>query len=89
MNRDTYPRANRQVIGRNVEDEAVLVLPRAGQVKVLNEVGALIWQLCDGEHSIAQIVAAVCQEYDIEPEQAEADTLRFLEALAQREMING
>jgi glycerol-3-phosphate O-acyltransferase len=82
-----YPRAQENVIGRSIEKEAVLVLPQRGEIKVVNEVGALIWQLCDGQHSVAQIAETVCQQYDVTPEQAERDTCAFLDALAQRAMI--
>jgi hypothetical protein len=67
--------------------EAVLVLPARGQVKVINELGAKIWSLTDGERSVRQIVAQLCAEYDVSLEQAEHDALDFLNALAERGVI--
>jgi hypothetical protein len=71
-----------------IESEAVLVLPQAGKIKVVNEVGALIWQLCDGQHSVAQMIEAVCLQYQVDAKQAQTDTLQFLDALVQRGMIS-
>jgi hypothetical protein len=77
----TIPSHSQSVISRMIEDEAVLVLPDAGQVKVLNPVGARIWSLIDGKRIVAEIANQVYQEYQVEPTQAEADTCAFLEDL--------
>jgi len=88
MNLETVPRPDPDVIGREVDQEAVLVLPKRGKIKVLNDVGARIWQLCNGQNSVSDIVDTIYSEYDVERCQAESDTLQFLEALAQRGMIS-
>jgi hypothetical protein len=69
------------------QTEAVLVIPGKGEVKVLNEVGARIWSLIDGQMSIREIISQVCAEFDVSADVAGADTLAFLTALAQRGMI--
>ena len=73
---DSYAVPNPAVVGRFVEGEAVLVLPQQGQVKVLNEVGARIWALADGARTLRQIAAALCDEYDVNQAQAEAQSGR-------------
>ena len=84
---NSYPVPAKHVRGRHLEHEAVVVLPDKGQVKVLNEVGAQIWALTDGSHSVREIIAAVCHEYDVPPAVAEADTLKFLAELQQKGLI--
>ncbi len=84
---DSYPAVREQVRGRQLEGEAVLVLPEKGEVKVLNEVGALIWSLADGRHSVRQIVAAICAEYVVTASEAEADVLAFLVELQNKGII--
>ncbi len=49
---DSYPVPTAAVVGRLVENEAVLVLPEKAQVKVLNQVGARIWALADGRRTL-------------------------------------
>ena len=75
------------VVYQLADGEAVLVLPQAGQIKVLNEVGTFIWTLLDGTRSIAEIANRVCQEYRVESEQSQADTLQFMTDLENRGII--
>jgi hypothetical protein len=84
---NSYPAPAEHVRGRRLENEAVVVLPDKGQVKVLNDVGAQIWALADGSRSVSEIVAAVCREYDVPPAVAEADTLKYLAELQQKGLI--
>lgn len=81
------PIPNPAVVARSVENEAVLLLPEQGEVKVLNEVGARIWMLVDGSRSIADIAVVISAEYDVALSDAEADTLAFLQSLAERGLV--
>ena len=84
---ESYPIPAPGVLGRVVEDEAVLVLPERGEVKVLNKVGARIWELADGQRSVSEIAALICQEYDVDLEVATSDALEFLAELESRGAI--
>lgn len=75
------------VVGRIVDQEAVLVLPEQGQVKVLNPVGARIWSLVDGVRTIREIAAMISQEYEVESIQAEEDTIQFIRDLQERKVL--
>ena len=70
-----------------IGEEAVLVQPERAKVKVLNEVGAHIWELADGTRTIEQIVALLCSEYQVDPDQAQADTLEFIGELVERGLL--
>jgi hypothetical protein len=84
---ESCPRRAPDIIGQMAADELVLVLPIEGTVKVLNEVGAHIWMHIDGQRSVGEIATTVCAAFEVDQTQAEADTLAFLEALAQRGMV--
>ena len=84
---ESYPIPAPGVVGRVVEDEAVLVLPERGEVKVLNEVGARIWELANGQHPVSAIAALICEEYEVDLEVAASDTLEFLADLESRGVI--
>lgn len=84
---NSYPAPAEHVRGRCLEQEAVVVLPERGEVKVLNEVGAQIWQLADGTRSVREIVAALCAEFEVPLAVVEADTLKFLAELQQKGLI--
>jgi hypothetical protein len=84
---DMIPSPNPAVVSRVIKDEAVLVLPARGQVKVLNEVGARIWSLVDGKRTVGNIIATIEAEYAVSAEVALNDTSIFLDQLANREII--
>lgn len=81
---DAVPAPAPGVVGRLVEEEAVLVLTAQNRVEVLNAVGARIWSLVDGSRSIRGIAAQLPTEYQVEPAEAEQDTLELVTALVER-----
>lgn len=93
LNLDSIPEHESGVIGRIVDSdvtgrsEAVLVIPAEGKVKVLNDVGARIWTLADGSRTVADIVGVICQEYDVQPDQAQDDAIQFLADLLNKRAI--
>lgn len=83
----SIPMRNPDIIGRLADDEAVLVMPQKGQVKVINEVGAVIWELIDGKRDVGQIVEQVCSQFEVDRVSAEMDTLGFISELIKREIV--
>lgn len=81
------PARHPAVIGEAVEDELVLLMPHAGAVIVLNEVGRAIWGLLDGRRDAAAIAAELCAEYEVGPEEARRDVAGFLADLRARGML--
>ena len=82
-----YPTPHSQVAGRVIDGEAVLVLADSGQVQVLNEVGARIWELADGTRSLAEIVDVVTSEFEVDAADATADVLAFVERLVAERIV--
>ena len=81
---DAIPVLAPGVVGRMVNNEAVLVLTTQNRVEVLNEVGARIWSMVDGSHSVGAIAAQLCTEYQVEQDAAEQDTLELVASLLDR-----
>ena len=84
---NSCPAPAEHVRSRHLEQEAVVVLPDKGEVKVLNEVGARIWALADGSRTVRDIIAALCAEFEAPPVVLEADTLKFLAELQHKGLI--
>lgn len=84
LTQHTIPTLNPDVIGQRMEDEAVIVTAASGTVTVLNDVGARIWELADGQRSVVDMVAILCGEYGADPAQVQADTLAFVADLMER-----
>ena len=87
INLNSIPKQNPNVAGQVVDDEAVLVSPEKGKVQVLNQIGAVIWNLADGQNTVAAIVAEVCRHYDADQEQVESDALEFLTVMLEKGII--
>jgi hypothetical protein len=43
-----------------------------------------VWELIDGRRSAALIAALLCEEFEVELEQAEGDVLDFLNLLVEK-----
>jgi hypothetical protein len=85
---NTYPVLAPQVVGRVVDDVMVILLPESGEVKVLNEIGGRIFQLADGMTSVADIAGQIAVEFLVSVEQAQADTLSFLQELQASQALS-
>ena len=63
-------------------------LGASGEVRVLNAVGAYLWESLDGELTVAELATQVRQTYDVSESQAEADVLEFLDELASEKWLS-
>jgi hypothetical protein len=64
----------------------VFMVPESRPV-VLDEIGTLIWDLCDGKHSFAELSSALAEHYSVTPREAEVSLAEFLRRLGKRGMI--
>ena len=71
---------------RAFDHEAAVILPTASAVRVLNEVGARVWELADGR-TVGEIVDTLVNEYEVERTQLELDTHAFLTELRSRGLL--
>lgn len=84
---DTIISKNKRVPWRIIESEAVLVKVDSGEVVHLNEVAAEIWRIIDGKRKISGILAHICRSFDVKEQEAEKDTLDFLESLLDKDLV--
>jgi hypothetical protein len=81
-----------EFVSRNIAGETILVPVRGrmgdlDSIFNLNEVACFIWNRIDGHTSLRQLVSAVCSEFEIGPEAAEADTREFVATLLDAGLI--
>lgn len=53
----------------------------------LDEIGSLVWELCDGNRNIEDIVRAVAEQTKLTRREAEASATMFLHTLAKKNLI--
>ncbi len=76
------------VAWRRIADEVVIVpigrpANRLDSIYVLNEVAARAWELLERGTSISGLASAICEEFEVEPDEAEADLADLLAELEQ------
>lgn len=52
---------------RDLDEETILYSPATKHVHILNKTALLVWQLCDGQHSIADMAAAIAWTCSLSP----------------------
>ncbi len=86
MELDTVFYRNDRVVSRKIVDELILVPVRRNvaemeSIYTLNDVGARVYELIDGERTILQICELIVEEFEVSSEEAERDVLEFLQKL--------
>jgi Coenzyme PQQ synthesis protein D (PqqD) len=87
MNLQSYPQRKDQVIAQKASSDFLLFNMNDGNYYSLNEVGCRIWELCDGHHSVAQLVEILASEYDAPVETLAKDALEVLDTLQSRKLV--
>jgi pyrroloquinoline quinone biosynthesis protein D len=52
-----------------------------------SEVAERIVELVDGQRTVADIAAVLCDEFEVEPDVCREDTARFVELLSERQVV--
>ena len=81
MRDDAVYRRCRDVRFRTVLDEGVVIKQATAEVMVLNEVGARVLALVDGERSTAAIGSALAAEFAAPADELRRDLARYLDEL--------
>ena len=92
MELDSVYARNDRVVSRRIVDELILVPIRQSVADMetlytLNEVGARVYELIDGQRSVRAIVDAIVTEFEVAFETAESDVSQFIAQLLQIESI--
>lgn len=80
------------VVSRELAGERILVpitkqTADVAAIYVLNEAGARIWELIDGQRSLSDIGGLLLQEYDVQQETVEADLVEIVGELEELGML--
>ncbi|GIV06965.1 MAG: hypothetical protein KatS3mg017_0167 [Fimbriimonadales bacterium] len=64
----------------------IFKLPHEHRIE-LDDIGSLVWTLCDGQHQVDAIAQRLTQQYKLERREAEYALFAFLNTLARRGFI--
>ena len=53
----------------------------------LDKVGSLVWELCDGKHTVSEIIDVLVSTYKLKRREAEVALVAYLQQLIKRKLI--
>lgn len=81
------PKVATDLVWRFLDDNAIVVSPRVGEVRVLNRMGTIIWQqLIEGE-TLEDIEDYLVTNFQVSRHDAQSDLKVFFNDLAERGVI--
>jgi hypothetical protein len=87
MNLDSCPKRKDAIIAQQASSAMLLLDMGDGSYYSLNEVGGRVWELCDGAHTVSQLVSTLAMEYDVPSQTLESDILELLDSLREKSLI--
>lgn len=78
-----HPDAASRVYG----EDAMIVLPGASSITILNPTGSRVWDLIDGKKTMSEIARIIEREYEVSFEQALDDVREFTSELEAKGMV--
>jgi hypothetical protein len=83
MMAEKYIARSSAIAARMLGGEMMVMSAADSTFFTLNEVASAIWQAADGRTPLSEIVASkICQEFDVDREQAQRGADRFVEELS-------
>jgi Coenzyme PQQ synthesis protein D (PqqD) len=86
---DSRPEKNPDVAYRalSADEGGVLLHLQSGQYHGVNELGLVVWELIDGERTVAEIVETVRAQAQDAPPHLEDDIMGFMDDMLQLELV--
>lgn len=78
---------NTKIPWRLIEGEAVLIDSEEGELIRLNEVGAEIWKLIDGQRTLGNLIEHLVAGFEVSERRARKDVQRFVRRLLRQELV--
>jgi hypothetical protein len=73
------PKKRGDIVSGDVDDETVIYDSRNHNVHHLNLLGSVIWDLCDGNHTVKDITKEIVDVLKADPVQVEGDVAKMVE----------
>jgi hypothetical protein len=87
MEHDDKPRRESGYLLETIDNELLLYHPAETKVMYCNQTASLIWQLCDGERTVQQIVDLLVDAYPEAAEEIARDVRATLQQFADHGAI--
>ena len=72
---------------QEIQGQAVVVVPARREMHQLDETATFLWAALSKERNVAELVEALCGEFEVPASQAEADVREFLSGLEAKGLV--
>lgn len=81
------PRRRDDVWLRSARDETSIYDPATKAVHILNDTALAIWELCDGETEVQEMIVAICNISHLHRDVIQEDVSRVLQELSRNGLV--
>ena len=72
---------------QEIQGQAVVVVPARRELHEFDETATFLWSALAKERSVAQLVEALCEEFEVDAATAEGDVREFLSSLEKKGLV--
>jgi hypothetical protein len=83
----THVRRREGVLHQDVSGSLMLYHMDRGEYFALDDVGARVWDLCDGTRSLSDVVTVLSEEYEAPSTEIGEDVLALIRELADEHLV--
>lgn len=84
---DDKPLKNNACRMEELDDEILLYHPGNNKTLYINKSASIIWQLCTGEQTVADIISLIKDAYPAQPDDLEQDVIATLTELKDNDAV--
>ena len=79
---------NNDIVFSDIDGDVIMMSIQKGKYYSMEEIGSRIWELIKDDMEVSTLCKVLCEEYNIEKEQCKIDVLKFLNDLAEENLIH-
>lgn len=76
-----------EVAAEVIDAEAVLINLSTGMYYTMDKVGAVVWQLIEGGHSMAEMSSIIAERYGVDPDMVLRDLEKVVRDLLEQRLV--
>lgn len=84
---DVFLKQNTDTAYRVIDGEAVIVDLDSSELYSLNPTATVIWEACEEEVTLEEVVDKIVEEFEVEREVAEEDCVGFVEEFSENGLL--
>ncbi|KUO64414.1 MAG: hypothetical protein APF84_10600 [Gracilibacter sp. BRH_c7a] len=78
LNNHSHPVKKKDIVYQSMPPDTILLNLDNGFYYSTNEIGAEVWDCCDGRHSIIDIIKHISNQYNVSADEIKNDVLSFI-----------